>query len=346
MFFLNSILLLFLAFCLLCTNLADKHSAVADKKDLALPTLRLMTFNIWNSGEHVDDGLAKIAKHILAVNPDIVALEEVNNLDLMISLLALLGPKWTAKTNNQSFSDTAIVTRHEILPTNESMVTLWDHGATRAHIKLTGANQLSQVISFYACHINAATYGPYVACSTLANDSLYITAAEAGMDTGYEGRIGNAHGIANMAVFQADLAASDQMPMFVLGDMNTPSHLDWLDDEQSKALHCGWSYQWPVTKIWQMNGLTDAFRYVHPDNVAVPGNTWSTVTPYMDGWPGMIPEPQDRIDMILYKTNQWVPVTAETYAGTEPITPKPNYQQNDWPSDHFSVVVDFQYTGQ
>jgi endonuclease/exonuclease/phosphatase family metal-dependent hydrolase len=306
-----------------------------------------MTFNMWNSGDNVENGPQKIANHILAVNPDIAAVEEVNDLNFMVTLLSLLGPQWQGKTNNQSYSDTGIVTRHQLIATNESMTPLWEHGATRARIRLTGPGQNNQIVSFYSLHINAATYGPYVACSTLADDPIYITGAEAGVNTGYEGRIGNIHGVVSFDAFQLDLASAvaDQIPLFVLGDMNTPSHLDWPDNADSKAMHCGWTYQWPVTKILGMTGLTDAFRQVHPDNVAVPGVTWSTVTPYMDGWPGMIPEPQDRIDMVFYKTNQWSPVGAETYAGTEPITPKPNYQHNDWPSDHFSVVVDFQYTG-
>lgn len=52
----------------------------------ACVTLRVMTFNIWLSGAEVclfislqrfqvNNGLAKIAKHILLVNPDVVALE-------------------------------------------------------------------------------------------------------------------------------------------------------------------------------------------------------------------------------------------------------------------------------
>ena len=37
--------------------------------------LRIMTFNIWNSGANVEDGLYKIAKHIRIIDPDIVALQ-------------------------------------------------------------------------------------------------------------------------------------------------------------------------------------------------------------------------------------------------------------------------------
>ncbi|EPB79446.1 hypothetical protein ANCCEY_01496 [Ancylostoma ceylanicum] len=44
------------------------HDTLAEK-------LRVMTFNTWNSGAHVRNGLQKIAKHILLVDPDIVALQ-------------------------------------------------------------------------------------------------------------------------------------------------------------------------------------------------------------------------------------------------------------------------------
>lgn len=37
--------------------------------------LRVMTFNIWKSGTRVENGIAKIAKHILLNDPDVVGLQ-------------------------------------------------------------------------------------------------------------------------------------------------------------------------------------------------------------------------------------------------------------------------------
>ncbi len=37
--------------------------------------IRVMTFNIWLSGQEVTDGLQKIAKHIKLVDADVVALQ-------------------------------------------------------------------------------------------------------------------------------------------------------------------------------------------------------------------------------------------------------------------------------
>lgn len=65
-------------------------------KKQVLPVLRIMTFNLWHSGDEVKNGLEKIAKHILHVNPDIVALQEVMSKEHLNNLTALMGPEWSA----------------------------------------------------------------------------------------------------------------------------------------------------------------------------------------------------------------------------------------------------------
>uniref|UniRef100_A0A915I9P6 Endonuclease/exonuclease/phosphatase domain-containing protein n=1 Tax=Romanomermis culicivorax TaxID=13658 RepID=A0A915I9P6_ROMCU len=134
------------------------------------------------------------------------------------------------------------------------------------------------------------------------------------------GRVENVQAIMSDPNFVYDLEQSkskDGAPLLVLGDMNTPSHLDYTD--AARNLHCGWAYQWPVTLALLGAGanLTDAYRYLYPDPVAQPGNTWSTAQKFQDGWGGTIPEPQDRIDMVLYRSPVLRPVRADIYSGTE-----------------------------
>jgi endonuclease/exonuclease/phosphatase family metal-dependent hydrolase len=304
-------------------------------------TLRLMTFNLWNSGENVKDGMQKIVNHILEVNPDIAALEEIESTEILYNITTMLGPPWIGTCNEQGYPDTAIITRHKFMTINDSTADhLWQNGATRSKIQMIVSGGQQVIVNFWALHLAWETYGPYAACNKAVTETIQIESAEAYLGGSSPGRIQNAHAIVSDPYFQQNLAEADREPMFVLGDMNTPSHLDWTSD--LKAKHCGWEFLWPATKIFYMAGLTDAYRTVNPDPGTMPGNTWSTVTPYTDGWQGMIPEPQDRIDMIHYKSTQWVPVDAQVYVGAEPIIPKPNYQQNDWPSDHASVYADFQ----
>lgn len=59
-------------------------------------------------------------------------------------------------------------------------------------------------------------------------------------------------------------------------------------------------------------------------------------------WDWTIPEPQDRIDFIFYKQSpSFRPIRSVTYAGKGPLKPIPDQWDNEWPSDHYSVITDF-----
>ncbi len=73
------------------------------------------------------------------------------------------------------------------------------------------------------------------------------------------------------------------VPVVLVGDFNSPSHLDRPDAE------------WPVTRAAEQAGLRDSYREAHPDPVRDPGHTWSPVHAEHEVGSGR-PEPQDRID--------------------------------------------------
>ncbi|MFI1965321.1 endonuclease/exonuclease/phosphatase family protein [Streptomyces pathocidini] len=160
----------------------------------------------------------------------------------------------------------------------------------------------------YSVHLDYTKYGPYNAC--FDNDSYAtIYADEAN-------RKKQAQEILNWA---------GSSPAIIAGDFNTPSHLDWTADTQ--AVHCNSVVQWPATKIFADAGYSDAYRKVNPDEATVPGNTWSPVVKTNQGRP----EPQDRIDLILYRGGPTLNVTsARTWGGG-----------SNWPSDHLAVVAKF-----
>lgn len=113
----------------------------------------------------------------------------------------------------------------------------------------------------------------------------------------------------------------------------------------SRHLHSGWVYEWPATaQLQNSTGLVDSFREAHPDPLKEPGNTWSTLNQHYghNEWNNRIPEPQDRIDFIFYKSAQLRTVASDRYAGQ--FVPYPaDIKQNDWPSDHYAVVSDFEW---
>uniref|UniRef100_A0A914DYQ2 Endonuclease/exonuclease/phosphatase domain-containing protein n=1 Tax=Acrobeloides nanus TaxID=290746 RepID=A0A914DYQ2_9BILA len=313
-----------------------------------------MTFNIWLSGGSVEDGQYKIAKHIKIINPDIVALEEVESEEHVKNITAKIGPEWTYLIGTGSYPDTGIVTRHKFLNSGRA--------ETHRDIKLTPNDQIyfgttktiidsnsaigTQIlldngitVSFWALHLDYKSYGPYAAYNKLVTKKEQIMAGE---DNGSKNcRSGQMHDLVTNKVFQAAINNSNNIPVFVCGDFNGPSHLDWND--KNKDAHGGWIIEWPATKQLMENAkMTDSFREIHPDIIAEPGYTWSTVQKFSsEGWNWTIPEPQDRIDFIFYRSSKLKPTNSFIYGGLEPLTPIPNHKNNDYPSDHYAVVTDF-----
>ncbi|KJH52189.1 hypothetical protein DICVIV_01654 [Dictyocaulus viviparus] len=229
-----------------------------------------MTFNIWLSGASVNDGLRKIAKHIALVNPDIVALQEVENVDVVDNLTALLGHKWKGIYHLYSTTpDVGILTKHEVL----------------------------YFVNFWSVHLDYRSYGPYAANNKLVVSIDQIMAGEHPLNS--EGRAQNMEEIKYNSKMTAWRKKSKIVPLIVAGDFNCPSHLDWTSKTQRK--HGGWTVQWPATVMMQEMDFFDSFRELHPDIEAEPGYTWSTVNKFNAEWDYTIPEPQDRIDFIFYQ---------------------------------------------
>uniref|UniRef100_A0A914QLB2 Endonuclease/exonuclease/phosphatase domain-containing protein n=1 Tax=Panagrolaimus davidi TaxID=227884 RepID=A0A914QLB2_9BILA len=74
--------------------------------------LRILTFNIWLSGEKIENGIYKIAKHIKLLQPDIVALQEVQTSEIFQEILQQLGPEWSGVIPPLPYPDNAILTPH------------------------------------------------------------------------------------------------------------------------------------------------------------------------------------------------------------------------------------------
>ncbi len=120
---------------------------------------------------------------------------------------------------------------------------------------------------------------------------------------------------------------ADEIPVMMVGDFNSGSHLDWT--EEYKSMHDGFVIEWPVSQIMLKEGFKDSFRQLNPNVFDAPGFTWSPIINPFN--PDCI---NDRIDYIYYKGSNLVPFRSETL-DHHPVL---------WPSDHGSVVTHFFYT--
>lgn len=125
----------------------------------------------------------------------------------------------------------------------------------------------------------------------------------------------------------------DDAPVFIGGDFNTQSHLDWTEQFATAPGHGGLTLSWPALKLFDDAGFIDTYRYVYPDAGRYPGRTWSPIHGF-----GYAP---GRIDYILARGKDVRVLAAHTdvrrlkqHQGTDLNRAFPFY------SDHGAVISD------
>ncbi|MAB78322.1 MAG: hypothetical protein CMJ89_03110 [Planctomycetes bacterium] len=278
--------------------------------------LRVMSFNVWVGGANVNGGLQKIVDAIVAADADVVGIQESSATAVWVA--QELG--WYSYM--PSTGSVAVVSR---FPITETFPLTLNGAGTGVRLQLN-ANPPQDVI-FWSCHLTADPYGPYQACFDGATTQVII-------DTQNVTQLPEIQDV--LFAMAPQLVQKDQVPLIIVGDFNTPSHLDWIPG--TAAQHCGYVVPYPVTLAMQTVGLLDAYRTLFPDPAADPANTWSTIFPFNDDVNQ--PEPQDRIDQVHFAGSGVEPLDAAVFVVGNPAD-WPNHASNAWPSDHAGVVVDF-----
>jgi endonuclease/exonuclease/phosphatase family metal-dependent hydrolase len=279
----------------------------------------LMSYNVWKNWSQVDDGFRKGLDSIKTSGADIVGLQEASP-DLAGRIASHLGWFHTEKVDGSL----QIVSRVPIL---ESMAM---DRLVGARVLISETPRREAVI--FNCHLDHRFYGPYAAMKPGATaDSVLLEESRSERAVQMEKMLG---------FMKGHLTAANILPVFLTGDFNSPSHLDWTSGAAHLHGNIGpvaWSPSIQVTGA----GMADSFRTAHPDPAAEPGITWSPV--YKLG------EKQDRIDFIYHKgtgvklrasrvfTTQ-VETTMGAWGAPDDIA---KVRKNTWPSDHAAVVTEY-----
>jgi endonuclease/exonuclease/phosphatase family metal-dependent hydrolase len=88
--------------------------------------------------------------------------------------------------------------------------------------------------------------------------------------------------------------AARGIPVFLTGDFNSPSYLDWTRAVADARADVPYPVRWPASAALAAAGFADSYRVVHPDPVADPGFTWTPGGPE-----GRTDDVFDRIDWVL-----------------------------------------------
>lgn len=258
-----------------------------------------MTFNIWLGGHQVDFG--QIAQAIREAQADVIGIQEPR--ESLPHLAAMLGLHYHTGQN--------ILSRYPILNPPD--------GST--HYALIEVAPGS-VVAVTNVHLRAFPYGPYglrdgaSVPDVLLAEQHHVLEIRARLET-----------LRNLV--------GQGVPVFLTGDFNVPSHLDWT--EQTAG---AWNepfrqpVPWPVSVRLFEYGFRDTYREMHPDPLHQPGFTW---TP---GYPvGRMDEGEvhDRIDFV-YAAGPSQTVQSLIVGEAGPYT---DIVVTPWASDHRAVVSRF-----
>lgn len=259
--------------------------------------LTVMSFNIWVGGTRVD--FEKVVDAVEAADADIVGIQESGgSLERLADALGFY-----------HHPGQQVISRYPLFEPD---------GGDGTYLYAMIAPRRAVVVS--NVHLRAYPYGPYdlrdgaTVEAVLANEQYHME---------------------EMATrFQTLPALADRgMPVFLTGDFNAPSHLDWTDAARDR--HFGLVVEWPVSAELERLGFRDTYRERHPDPVDSPAFTW---TP---GYPPPMVEPgevHDRIDFV-YGAGPSVTTASAVIGEGGPYT---DVAVEPWPSDHRAVASTFE----
>lgn len=269
-------------------------------------SVRVMTYNIWVGGTSAGQPLSRTVGVIQAAQADIIGIQEQGGNGA--ALASALGFHYQSLGGS-----TAILSRYPIV----------DNVNQGAKLRLSP----TQEAYVFDVHLTAYPYQPYD-----LRDGLISTEAEAIVAA----QTTRGASVASLLAGMRPALASGA-PVFLTGDFNEPSHLDWTTESAAAGRHFGMKIDWPTSRAVTSAGLGDAFRELRPDELNDPGYTWTPGAPAPQIAPS---EVHDRIDFVYYAGGNVLPTSTQVFGydandGSTDVAIRP------YPSDHRSVVVQF-----
>ncbi|MBT8044647.1 MAG: endonuclease/exonuclease/phosphatase family protein [Verrucomicrobiae bacterium] len=273
------------------------------------PGVKVMTFNVLHGGTRLGQPLAQTAKVIQEAKADIVGLQEVGN--NVVKLAQLLG--W----NYVSHGSSAIVTRYQII----------EHHPSGIKVQLSSDQQAY----IFNLHLKPAPYQPYQLLRIPYGNARFIKTEAEAIASAKEARGGQIE-----AALESIRALPDKKAVvFVTGDFNEPSHLDWTDAAARSGRH-PIKVMFPGSLEMAKAGFADAWRTIYPDEIKKPGFTWTPLTKVNDP-----KDHHDRIDFVYFR-GKAIKLNDVKIVGENQV--RADIVIDPYPSDHRAVVATFTFS--
>ena len=283
-----------------------------------------MSYNIHRGGVvMLKQPLSQTAKVIQSAKADIVGIQETRSPrgDTLEDLAKLLG--WNHDM------ESCIVTRYEIV---EHFKGGKDY---KGGIKVKIPSNMHAYV--FNLHLPSHPYQPYQLLGIRpkwhkhTNNITFIKTEAETIDWAQKAR---GKDVAKLLKQIKGLPYKDA-PVFVVGDFNEPSHLDWTEAAAMAGRH-PIKVAYPTSTEMTKAGFSDSYRTIYPDEMKHPGYTWSSFYKFDDPTTH-----HDRIDFVYFKGKgiklNEVKIVGENQKDADIVI-------SPYPSDHRAVVADFRLT--
>lgn len=314
--------------------------------------IKFLTFNVWQEGTSVPNGLTKIRDIILKTNPDIIGFTEVrnyNNEDWTTKIVDQLSSSGRKYYRGYAGGDISLISKYPILSS-----TLTGAGAVGAFDININSNTITVAVAHldyteYACYLPRGYNGGTLDWNMIddgTGNPKPVTDEKTILD--YNLTSSRDEQIQEFLTY----STSKHNPFILMGDFNEPSCLDWIANTASMFDHNGVTLEWQTTKNIGKYGFIDVYRQFFPDAVSNPGITWPSYA-HEKGSTSWTPksDERDRIDFIFFRKDGGIQIKNAALVG-----PKASYAKNvstttytskemfiadslPWPSDHKAVFA-------
>lgn len=284
-------------------------------------SVTVMSYNIYRGGVMRGQPLSQTAKVIQEAKAGVVGIQETRSPGGVNAeeLAQLLG--WNHHLNP---GNRVILTRYEIVEEMRDGIKVKLPSGQEAYI--------------FNLHLPSNPYQPYQLLGIQPKwhkhkDTPFIKTEAEAIEAAKKARGEEISAILNQVRDLPD----KETPVFVVGDFNEPSHLDWTEAAAKSGRH-PIKVEYPGSLAMTKAGFGDAWRRVYPDEMKQPGFTW---TPTMK-----TDDPKthhDRIDFVYFK-GKGVNVNAAKIIGEN--SENADVVVSPYPSDHRAVVATFTLANQ
>lgn len=293
--------------------------------------LRIMSYNIWGGGQNEGKGVEETVAAIRAAGADIVGLQEtrLESDPCTAESCPAAGPsaaKAIAEALGFYYYDQ---TQENVALWANAVISRYPIGDASAHDLGVPIDVDGITVWAFNIHHDDEPYQPYQLLGIEYGPAPYIKTEAEAVDWANRTREP-----AMNLLFEDMKAADGAAAVFVFGDFNEPSELDWTAAAVA-AGHQPVQVRWPTTRRLSEAGFTDTYRAIHPDPVAKPAYTWTPRGEESD------PEDHhDRIDFAFARADGLKVLDAAIVGESGPRT---DLAVDPWPSDHRAVVAEVSF---